>query len=337
MRLSALASQFGAEIYVPKEFTGDQDPDLSAVAPIESADVGQITFFNNKAYAAYLGTTKASALIVGEKQETYLGPQMIHKHAYWLFAKVAQVFHRPVTPAPGISPKATVADSAKIGKEVTVMPGAYIGEEVVIGDRTIVYPNVYVHDGVRIGDDCTLHPSVVLHGRTKIGDRVMIFGGAVLGADGFGFAPGPDGLAKIPQVGGVEIGNDVEIGANTTIDCGAMADTVVGNGCKLDSHVHIAHNVQLGEHTMICGMSAIAGSAKLKNRVIVGGQSCVNNHCVMEDGTILGGHSALTQSVSKPGAYLGFPAEPAADWRRMIVRIRKLADYEKRLRALEKK
>jgi UDP-3-O-[3-hydroxymyristoyl] glucosamine N-acyltransferase len=217
---------------------------------------------------------------------------------------------------------------------VTIYPYVYIGERTVVKEGSVLYPGVYIGDDCVIGKQTVLRANVVCEDHVTIGDQVLIHAGSVIGADGFGFAPGRGGIAKIPQVGGVRIGSQVEIGGLTTVDRGALEDTEIGNDTKLDSHVHVGHGAKIGDHSMLCAFSGIAGSARLGNWVVTGGHSAVNNRVELCDGGQVGAMSALTKSVHEKGAYIGFPAVPQHEWRRQMARQRRLGDLEDKVKAL---
>ncbi len=330
-----LAALLKAEIIFP---SGQENlavtKDLKALAPIASAAADDVTFLANDDYEKYLTITKAACIIVKRVYPGLTAFQLVHANPYWAFAKAAQIFFPPKKHSPGISSQATIAKSAVIGEGVTVFPHVYIGERAVIGENVVLYPGVYIGDDCRIGDNSILRANVVCEDRVVIGKRALIHAGSVLGADGFGFAPGEGEVAKIPQIGGVRIGDDVEIGGLSTIDRGALEDTEVGNGTKLDSHVHIGHGVKVGNNSMLCAFSGIAGSARLGNWVVTGGHSAVGNRVVLADGVQLGAMSAMTKNADEKGAYLGFPAIPQGEWRRQVARVRKLADFEEKLKDL---
>jgi UDP-3-O-[3-hydroxymyristoyl] glucosamine N-acyltransferase len=234
-----------------------------------------------------------------------------------------------------VDSRAFVAADAKVGHNVTIYAGAYVSEGCVIGDNAVLYPGVYLGRGVVVGDDSELRANVVIEDGCRIGHRVLIHANTSIGADGFGFAPGRHEIAKIPQVGIVRIDDDVEIGAGSTIDRAAMGETLIGKGCKLDSSVHVAHNVKLGDHTMVCGGSFVAGSAKIGRWCILAGCSSVNNHVEIADRVVVGALAGVTKSLKEPGEYMGFPAMPAGEWRREIASVRRIRGIEERLRKLE--
>lgn len=333
MLASQLAKEIGAE-FIPAPDSGD--PDIARIAPIAHAEKGDVTFIASEEYARYLATTRASAVILKAKVLGLGHAQLVHSNPYWAFARAAQLFFPPKRELPGVADTAFIAKSAAVHPTATVYPNAYVGERAVIGAHAVLYPGVYVGDDASVGEATVIRANVVIEHGVRIGARCLIHAGSVIGADGFGFAPGQEGHAKIPQVGSVSIGDDVEVGALCTIDRGALESTLVGDGTKLDSHVHIGHGVRVGKHCILCAFSGVAGSAKLGDRVTLGGGAAVDNRVEMATGSTLGALSGMTKDATEAGVYLGFPAIPAGEWRRQVARLRKLGDLEARLRDLEK-
>ncbi len=335
MQLSELALHVKAELY---NGAGADKLEIKTVAPISTAGAGELTFLTNAEYEKHLTTTKASAVIVGKRYPDLKLPQLVHKNPYWAFAKLAQLFFPAKAEKPGISPLASVDSTASVAATATIYPFAYVGPRVKIHRHVVIYPGVYLAEDVEIGDDTVLRANVVVESGIKIGARCLIHGGSVLGGDGFGFAPGEADLAKIPQVGSVVIADDVEIGGLCTVDRGALENTVVGKGTKLDSHVHIGHGASLGESCMMCGQSGLAGSAKLGNRVVVGGNTGISNRVVIADGVQVGACSGVTKSIPEAGTtHIGFPAGPQKEWQRQLVYLRRMPEIEARIKALEAK
>lgn len=334
MRLTELAERLGADLVHP-DATATPDVEVTAVRPIQHAGPGHVTFLTSAEYAKYLASSKAAAVIVRRPLPKAAIPQLVHPNPYWAFARTTQLFAPPPDHTPGVHPGAFVDDDATLGADVSIQAGAVVDRGAVLGDRVTLYPGVYVGRDARIGDDSVVHANAVVQRGVTIGARALLNPGCVIGGEGFGFAPGHDGLAKIVQAGSVRIGDDVEVGANTTIDRGAMDDTVIGDGTKLDSHVQVGHNVVIGRHTLVCGMSALAGSSKVGDGVMIAGLSAVNNHCEVPDGVRLAGMSGITKSLTAPGQYAGMPAAPVGEWRRERVRIRRLPELEARVRELE--
>ncbi len=335
MKLSELARILGAELHWPNGSQAE-DPRIDGVGPIQDSGPGHVTFLTSPQYARYLSDTRASAVIVGSATADVAIPQLVHANPYWAFAKATQVFFEPRAARPGISQRADIAASASLGAEVSIYPFVCVDEGAKIGDRVVLYPGVFVGADAVIGDDSVIHANAVLESDSCLGERTIVHAGVVIGGDGFGFAPGPGGLAKIAQSGRVTVDDDVEIGANSNIDRGALADTSIGRGTKIDSQVQIGHNVVVGQHCMICGMTAIAGSGKLGNGVLVAGHSAVSNHCEVGDGAKVGGMTGISKNAPAGGEYLGFPSMPAAEWRREQARLRRLPKLERRVKELEK-
>lgn len=332
-----LAGKLGGTIHVPAG-TADDSPSaiVRGIAAVDKAKEGDATFLINPEYMKFASSTGATVVIAGKVIADCKRIQLIHSNPYWAFAKTSQLF-APVRAEDGsVSDQASIASGAKLGRNVTIYPFAFVSEGCDIGDNVVLFPGVYLGRGVKVGNDTILRANVTVEDGCVIGHRVLIHGNTVIGADGFGFAPGKEDIAKIPQVGIVRIGDDVEIGGGSTIDRAAMGETVLGRGTKMDSSAHIAHNVRVGEHTMICGGVFVAGSAKVGNRVILAGCATLNNHVEIADGVTVGGLAGVTKSLQEPGEYMGFPAIPAGEWRRQMVAIRRLKHLEERLRKLER-
>ncbi len=308
---------------------------ISAVAPIDKATSGDLTFLISGAYMQFAETTKAGVVIVGKLLENCPRPQIVHENPYWAFATAFQMFVGTRAETGRIDPRANVSTEATIGENVTIYPGAFISEGCVIGKNSVIFPNTYLGRNVKIGESTIVRANVVIEDGCILGSRVFIHGNTTIGADGFGFAPGTDAIAKIPQVGIVRIEDDAEIGAGSTVDRAAMGETVIGRGAKLDSGVHIAHNVHIGEHTIVCGGACVAGSAKVGNWVILAGGTSISNHVEIGDRVVIGALAGVTKSIKIPGEYMGFPAVPANEWRREIASIRRIGSMNERIGALE--
>ncbi|OGR16067.1 MAG: hypothetical protein A3K53_07500 [Deltaproteobacteria bacterium RIFOXYB2_FULL_66_7] len=239
--------------------------------------------------------------------------------------------------AAGVSAQASVHPTAVLGKEVHVGPFAVVAEGAVVGDRVTLYPGAYVGKGAEVGEDSVLHPRVTLYEGGRIGKRVLLHAGCVIGSDGFGFAPTPQGYRKIPQVGIVEIGDDVEIGANTTVDRAALGVTRIGPGTKLDNLIQVGHNVEIGRDTVIAALVGIAGSARIGNRVMIGGQAGVAGHLEVGDGVMLGAKSGVAVSLSakEHRAWSGVPAMPHRTWLKMVTLLPRLPELFRRVTRLE--
>lgn len=343
-----LAEQFQASL------VGDGSRPLRGLAPIESAQSDQISFLSNSLYREHALKSKAGALIVGEADFQYLQNQksssqtttyFLCKNPYATFARMAQWFAKQTAPQyfPGIHPMAVIDPTSAIPNSCHIGPFAQIGANVRLGDRVVLLGQITVAANTVIGDDSLIYPNVSIYHDCEIGQRCIIHSGVVIGADGFGFAPefsaqGGQWL-KIPQVGGVFIGNDVEIGASTTIDRGAMANTSIGNGCKIDNQVQIAHNVSVGMHTVIAGCAGIAGSTAIGNYCVIGGSVNFIGHLTIADRTTISGGTTVIRSITEPGTQLTgiFPSMPHALWEKNAAILRGLDKIRHRIRDLENK
>lgn len=333
MKASELAGSLGAK-FIPAA-TGDVE--ISGLAPLDAAGPSQVTFLTNPKYEAQLHASKAGAVIIAKETPGLAIGQIVHENPHYAFARTAQMFVLPHKDFSGISDQAFVAPSAKLGNNVTIYPFAYIGSDVELGDNVTVYANTYIGSASKIGDDCIVHPNVVIAHGSKIGKRVIINPGAVIGADGFGFAPGKEDIAKVPQVGIVVLEDDVEIGSLCNIDRGALTETRIKKGTKLDSLVHVAHNVVVGENCMLCGQTGIAGSARIGDWVITAGQTAINGHIKVGDRIHLGARGVIDNDLLEPGAYHGFPAKPSRVHWREQASIAKIPELIREVRELREK
>lgn len=314
--LAELAQHTGARL------EGDGTVRIARVAPAKEAGEGDITFLSNPRYRAEVAASRASAVILAaDAAELTAGPRLIHPNPYACFARVAQLLDPYPPAAPGVHPMASVASSAKLGANVSIGAHAAIGEDVEIGEGSVIHPNV------------TIYP------RTRIGARCIVHAGAVIGADGFGFANEKGRWIKIPQSGGVVLGDDVEIGAGTTIDRGALADTVIGEGVKLDNQIQVAHNVRIGAHTAIAACAGIAGSTVIGAYCSIGGAAMIHGHIRIADRVTIGAGAMVRQSIEEEGGAYGgaYPLAPVREWLKNAAHLRNLDEIEARLRALEKR
>lgn len=335
MRLAEIAKLIEAELVADNGKSGEIE--IHSVAPIEQAGPGSLSFIASAEYEKYAAETKASAIITRQAVENCPVPQLLHKNPYLAFAKIALTFYKPEHGFQGISSQAYVAETAVIEEEVTVFPFAYIGPGAHIGKGSIIYPGAYIGSNVSIGSHTTVFANAVIYDRCKLGKQVIVHSAAIIGADGFGFAKGDGQIVKIPQTGIVVIEDDVEVGASTTIDRATMGETRIKRGTKLDSQVHIAHNVEVGEYCLFSAQTGIAGSAKIGNWVTAGGNAGFNGHIEVKDGVTVGAKAGVTAGIGPGGVFMGFPAIPAQEWRRQHVYVKRLPDYEKRVKELEKR
>ncbi|TDQ39562.1 UDP-3-O-(3-hydroxymyristoyl)glucosamine N-acyltransferase [Thiopseudomonas denitrificans] len=331
-RLHELAELLKAEL------RGAADLQINGLGTLQHAGPDQMAFLANASYRKQLAETRAGAVLLrAEDAEGFAGNCLVLADPYLAYARLSHLFDRkPVAPA-GIHPSAVIADSAQVAATASIGPGVVIEDEAVIGDNVVLGAHTFVGARSRIGKDGWLAPRVTLYHDVSIGERVVIQSGAVLGGEGFGFAKQDGQWLKIAQIGGVTVGNDVEIGANTTIDRGALDDTRIGNDVKLDNQIMIAHNVEVGDHTAMAACVGISGSTRIgRNCMLAGGVGLVG-HIEICDNVFVTGMTMVTHSISEPGAYSsGTAMQPAGDWKKNAVRFRQLDDMAKRIRALEK-
>lgn len=337
MRLVELAKFLDGELIFPSEYKESKDVTISQIKPIQEAKGGDVTFVSNPDYAKFIKTTKASAIILQEKSEECHIPQIIHPKPYVAFAKVAQMFHMPHRGPTGISEYAFIAENAKLADTVTVYPFAFIANGAEIAEDVTIYPGTYVGENAKIGESTVIHPNCYIGHDISIGSHCIIHAGTVLGADGFGFANDEGHIYKIPQIGTVVVENNVEMGGCCTVDRAAMGETRIKQQTKLDSKVHIAHNVEVGERCMLSALTGIAGSTKIGDDCLFGGHSGASGHLHVKDGVRVGAMTGVVRETKAGETYMGFPGTPAKEWRRQLVYSKRLGEYEKRIKALEKK
>ncbi len=329
------------------ETVGNDAVEIRRVAKIEEAREGDITFIANPRYIRFLGTTHASAVIIGKKLNlaeagaTPPPPILLRvDDPYASFLKVLATFHPPRDPLPpGIHPTACIAQSARLGPDVRIGAYAVIGEDCSIGEKTIIGHGTVIGEGVKVGSSSLLYSNVTVREGCVIGSGVIIHPGVVIGGDGFGFAPKPDGTyEKIPQLGIVVIEDDVELGANTTIDRATLGETRVKKGVKLDNLIMVAHNVVVGENTVSAAQAGISGSTKVGKNCMIGGQVGITGHLEIADNTKLGAQSGIHHSIHQPGkTYFGSPAYPQREAFRVQGALTQLPDWLNTVRALEKR
>jgi UDP-3-O-[3-hydroxymyristoyl] glucosamine N-acyltransferase len=320
------------------ELLGDPECKITGAASLVEATDGEVTFFSNPKYAAQLRKTRASAVFVPSNFSETIAPAQIRvENPAKAFEQVVlKLAPKPITFASGVHATAVVDPSAKLGSSVSIQPYAVIEPGASIGDNTVIGAGSYVgHESV-IGASCVIYPHVTIRERTRIGMRVIIHSGAVIGADGFGFEPSHGGYEKVPQVGIVQIDDDVEIGANTTIDRARFGRTWIQKGAKIDNLVQVAHNVVVGKNTVIAAQAGIAGSVRVGERVMIGGQAGLTGHIEIGDQTAIGAQSGVSKSISG-GIWRATPAVPLADAQEQLAWVRRLGKFFVRLREIEKK
>lgn len=317
---------------------GDGATEISAVATLESAGPSQITFLSNSKYRKFLQLTQASVVLIkAEDLEFCPVAALVVADPYVAFAKVAQLLDSTPNAAYGVHPSAFIDETATVDSSAQIGPNAVISRGAVIGANVQIGAGTFIGEYAVIADDCKLWANVSIYHRVQIGAKTIIHSGAVIGADGFGFANQRGQWLKIPQVGTVIVGEQCEIGAGTTIDRGALADTIIGRNVIIDNLVQIAHNVQVGDHTAIAGCTVVAGSTKIGKYCIFGGACAVNGHIEICDGVQITGMSMITKSITEKGVYSsGMPAAANLEWRKNSARYRQLDQMYQRLRDLEK-
>lgn len=317
---------------------GDGNCQISSIAPLDKAQTGQISFLHSSQYRRHLATTQASAVILAAKDAADCRVNaLIVDDPYVAYAKIAALFLQLPAINSGIHPTAVIGKDCKIGNQVSIGANCVIGDHVQIGDHVTIHPGCVIGNHVKIDENSLLWANVTVYYGVQIGKRAIIHSGVVIGSDGFGFANERGQWVKIPQLGGVIIGNDVEVGANTAIDRGAIEDTVIGNGVKIDNLVQVAHNVHIGDHTAIAGCVAIAGSAHIGKHCMIGGGSSIVGHSEITDGVILVGTSVVEKSLTEPGVYAsGTGIMPFKELKRSIIRFRQLEQIVQRINKLEK-
>lgn len=319
------------------QITGDENVRITGINSLAEASEGEISFFTSPRYRDQLTQTKASALLVPRPQDLFSGPQVIVSNPALAYARVAELFAPPPARYPGISDRAFVHQSALVGNHVSIYPSVYVGDRAEIGDDVILFPGTFVGDRVRIGKRTVLFPNVTVMHDCIIGNDVVIHGGCVIGADGFGFVRDKKVNVKIPQLGIVQIDDRVEIGANSCIDRAALGKTWIRAGVKTDNLVQIAHNVVIGEDTVIVAQTAIGGSAHIGDQVVIGGQVAVGDHVDISDRVMIGSQSGVPKSIPEGQVVSGTPAMPHRLWLKTSSLITKLPDFLARLRDVEKR
>lgn len=320
-------------------FEGDGGAQISGVAGIREAEAGQIAFVANPRYAPYAAKTRASAVIVDENWSRPCPAALIRvKEPEKAFALVAAWFApQEIKPLPGIHPSAVVSEQARIGKDVYIGPCCVIEANAQIGDRCRLYAGVYIGHNVVLGEECILYPHVSIREHCRLGDRVILHNGVVIGSDGFGYVQEGAERKKIPQIGIVVIGNDVEIGANTTVDRARFGQTRIGNGVKIDNLVMVAHNVIIGDNAVIIAQSGIAGSSCIGERTILAGQSGVTGHVVVGPDVIVGAQSGVSKDIPAKTFVLGSPALPFEKASKLNAHYARLPELKELVHKLEQR
>lgn len=336
MLISELAKSINAEIYISNSVK-EQDFVIDNIASIMNAKAHDITFVTSTTYENLLNQTHAGAVILANKLPNMPFIQLIHPNPYLAYAKAAQLIyahkqHRQY----GISKNAHIDRSSFIHASAYISSFCYIDANSYIDEYTQVLSNTHIGKNVKIGKNCLIYPNVVIYDDTIIGNNVIIHAGAIIGNDGFGFAKDSNNIpVKIPQIGNVIIEDNVEIGACCTIARAALDHTIIRKNTKLDAHIHVAHNCDIGENCMFAAFVGIAGSTTIGNNVLIGGHAGINGHIKICDNVMIGAKAGIIGSIKESGTYMGFPALKANEWKRIQIYLKKLSEYEKRLKDLE--
>ena len=328
--VAELARYVGGIVY------GDENHVISGVTGAEKAGPSDITFARG-IYVEHIEEMQAGAILVDELPAHFTKTLIVCADARREFGRLIDFFYPETKFAPGIHPTAVIADSAKIGQNVCIMPYVVIDEDAEIGDGTVVYPYCYIGRRAKIGQDCELNSGAVVHEDSVLGDRVVLRAHAVIGGQGFGFSTDENGHhTHIRQLGNAVIGDDAEIGAGSAVDNGAIGSTVVGRGTKIDNLVHLGHNVEIGEDCFIIAQVGIAGSSKIGNHCVLAGQTGITGHISVCDGVTLGGKSGVLGDIKETGTYVGFPIRPRLEWGRIEALLSRLPELMKTVKRLEK-
>ncbi|HYA88808.1 MAG TPA: UDP-3-O-(3-hydroxymyristoyl)glucosamine N-acyltransferase [Nitrospirota bacterium] len=331
MKLKDLADKLNAEL------EGPGDIEISGAAGVNNAGAGHITFIAGIDNIRQLEQSGASAAFAPLDTPKLQLPLLRVKNPRLAFARAIELLHLKPSRSIGISDKAIIGQHSVIGVESSIHPFVFIGDDATIGDRVTLYPGVYIGKGANVGDDCIIYPNVYIGYEVRIGNRVIIHAGAVIGSDGFGYATEDGKHHKIPQVGGVIIGDDVEIGANTTIDRATLGSTVIKQGTKIDNLVQIAHNVTIGEHCLLIAQVGIAGSCTLGDFVVLAGQVGLADHISIGDRTMVSAQSGIRNDIGPGQTFGGYYAMPQKDWLKVQAILPKLPELRKHIANLEKR
>jgi UDP-3-O-[3-hydroxymyristoyl] glucosamine N-acyltransferase len=332
IRLRDLADLLGAKLY------GNDDTLISGIASIQSAQVGHITFLSSHNYRDQISRCRASAIIVNNKYSKYCTmATIVVEDTYLAYARAATILGNITSASSGVSQSASISSTAIIGEGVSIGANTVIESDVVLGDNSVVGPGCFIGEKAKIGRNSLLWANVIINHNVKIGQNCQIQSGTVIGSDGFGYANDNGNWVKIPQLGTVIIGDQVEIGASTTIDRGSLDNTVIENGVIIDNQCQIAHNVIIGSGTAIAGGVVMAGSLKIGSRCMIGGASVINGHIEICDSVVLTGMAMVTKSITKPGVYSsGMPSQPNRSWRRGAILMMNIDNINKRLKVIER-
>jgi UDP-3-O-[3-hydroxymyristoyl] glucosamine N-acyltransferase len=329
-RLDELAERVNGEL------RGDGDITITGVGHVEDAQPGQIAFVDGPKLLPVCESCNASAIIVPPDVEIESRPFIVTEDPRLAFSQILELFAPERRPEPGIHATAVLGGNVSIGERVSIGAHCYVGDDAIIGDDAVIHPLVYIGPEACMGRGCEVYPQAYIGPRVKLGRRVIIHAGAAVGADGFGFLQTEEGHRKIPQIGTAIIDDDVEIGANSTVDRATIGVTRIGAGTKIDDQVHVAHNVVIGRNCLLCGQVGIAGSSKIGDNVVMGGQVGINDHVEIGNDIVLGAQAGVFGDLDKPGIYSGYPARPHNEQLRLLAQMRRLPDLVGRIKELER-
>ena len=322
---------------VDGQVVGDGEILIRGVNALEASSPGEISFFINPKYEESLKSTKASAVIVREVTRFYGGAQVVVEHPSLAYVKIATLFAPPLSRFPGVSERAVIHETSRIGKGASIYPGVYVGRETVIGEEVTLFPGVYLGDRVKIGDRVVIYPNVAILHDSMIGNDVIIHAGTVIGGDGFGFVRDRAVSVKIPQTGFVQIDDHVELGACNCVDRATHGKTWIQKGVKTDNLVHVGHNCTVGENTVIVAQTGIAGSTRIGKEVVIGGNTAINDHIEIGDRAMIGSMAGVPKSIPPSGIVSGIPAMPHRLWLKVTGLTKRLPQIHERLGELEKR
>lgn len=325
--------------FLDAQLIGDGEFEIDSLAALENANEKSLSFLASGKFLSHLKRTRAGAVILRpEHADEYTGHRLVISDPYQCYARLSRLFDTRKKQQPGIHESAVVSGSATLSPSVSVGANCFIGDNAFIGENTEIYPGSYIGESTRIGKNCLVYANVSIYAGVTIGHRVTIHSGTVIGSDGFGFAPSENGWIKIHQLGGVWIGDDVEIGSSTTIDRGALMDTVIESGVIIDNQVHLAHNVRIGSGTAIAGCVGIAGSTNIGKNCTLGGAVAISGHLTIVDNSHFNGGTVVTKSTTEAGGYASAaPQQEVKKWRRNSIRYTQLDEWVSRIKALEKR
>jgi len=330
------ASELAA--HVDSRVTGDGSVVIARVASLDAAGEGDISYVEDQKFFEAARNSKASCLIVQEGAQPDFPCQIRVKNPKLAFALIAEVLHPPKQRAPEIHSSSVIAADAKIGRDVFIGAFVCVGENSTVGDRTQIRAGVKIGDNVSVGTDCVIHPNVFIEDGMTIGNRVILHAGVVIGADGFGYVRGDMGHHKFPQIGTVVIEDDVELGANTTVDRGALGRTRIGKGTKLDNMVHVGHNCDIGERVVIAAQTGISGSVTIEDDCVIGGQVGFGDHILVQSGAVIGSKAGvLPGKIVRPGVWWGIPIQPLDEYKRLNAHISRLPHIREQIKDLSER